>query len=147
VGSRIAIGPGIEEVEPCPCKGAPRGAVPPDALTLYLPSICLKVCIFNKKIQNPIKKNSTRKKICFSQFQNRDRVYFRFTDFQIFLIVEFFFYGHPLPQSWGPIRVLVSRARRLKGQAKLGNSGTRSPSSSAFGYAPYEGPLGRAVSL
>ena len=31
------------------------------------------------------------KKICFSQFQNRDRVYFRFSDFQIFLIVEFFF--------------------------------------------------------
>jgi hypothetical protein len=24
VGSRIAIGPGIEEVEPCPCQGAPR---------------------------------------------------------------------------------------------------------------------------
>jgi hypothetical protein len=31
VGSRIAIGPGIEEVEPCLCEGAPR-AVFPDAV-------------------------------------------------------------------------------------------------------------------
>jgi hypothetical protein len=33
------------------------------------------------------------KKFCFSQFQNRGRVYFRFTDFQIFLIVEFFLWS------------------------------------------------------
>ena len=36
MGSRIAIGPGIEEVEPSPCEGAPRGAVIPDALPLNL---------------------------------------------------------------------------------------------------------------
>ena len=78
------------------------------------PSVKPPVVPRKQKIPDPIKKNSTMKKICFSQFQNRDRVYFRFTDFQIFLIVEFFFYGHPLPQSWGPIRVLISRARRLK---------------------------------
>ena len=36
MGSRIAIGPGIEEVEPYPCQGAPRGAVIPDALPLNL---------------------------------------------------------------------------------------------------------------
>jgi hypothetical protein len=35
VGSRIAIGPGIEEVEPCPCQGAPKAAVFPDALLFF----------------------------------------------------------------------------------------------------------------
>jgi hypothetical protein len=28
MGSRIAIGPGIETVEPCPCQGAPRAVFP-----------------------------------------------------------------------------------------------------------------------
>ena len=36
MGSRIVIGPGIEEVEPYPCQGAPRGAVIPGALPLNL---------------------------------------------------------------------------------------------------------------
>ena len=84
------------------------------------PSVKPPVVPRKHKIPDPIKKNSTMKKICFSQFQNRARVYFRFTDFQIFLIVEFFFMVTRCPRagdrsaSWSRAHgaLIVSRAAR-----------------------------------
>jgi hypothetical protein len=48
-------------------------------------------------------------KICFSQFQNRARVYFRFTDFQIFLIVEFFLWSPVAPELGTDPRLGLAR--------------------------------------
>ena len=59
MGSRIVIGPGIDEVEPCPCQGAPRGAVIPDALPLNLYGDLYE--LYEKTSQ--LKKNWTDEKI------------------------------------------------------------------------------------
>jgi hypothetical protein len=67
-----------------------------------------------QKVPDPIKKKSTMKKICFSQFQNGGRVYFRFTDFQIFLIVEFFLWPPVAPELGTDPRLDLARTAPLK---------------------------------
>jgi hypothetical protein len=109
LGSCIAIGPGIDEGQPCLCQGAPRGAVSPDALPL-------KVCILNKKSRTRFIKK-IKKNLFFAILESADRIFsiYRSSDFSR---SYFFFYGHSMRQSWGPIRVLVSRARRLKSASR-----------------------------
>jgi hypothetical protein len=49
----------------------------------------------------------------FHNFRIEATYIFDLQVFRFFFHSRVFYYGHSLPQSWGPIRVLVSRARRL----------------------------------